>query len=48
MTILEPTNHQTVFDIVGYGVCPRSKTIECSICGEPYQRDRWKHVSWRE
>jgi hypothetical protein len=57
MTILEQTNHQTVFDIVGYGVCPRckterdlvqSKTIECSICGEPYQRDRWKHVSWRE
>jgi hypothetical protein len=57
VTILEQTNYQTIFDTVGYGECPRckaerdlvqSKTIECSICGEPYQRDKWKHVAWRE
>jgi hypothetical protein len=57
VTILEQTNYQTISDTVGYGECPRckaerdlvqSKTIECSICGEPYQRDKWEHVAWRE
>jgi hypothetical protein len=54
MTILD---YQNVFDVVGYGECPhckterdlvQSRTIKCSICGEPYIGDRWKHVSWRE
>jgi hypothetical protein len=57
MTILEQTDYQIVFDVVGYGECPhckterdlvQSKTIECSICGEPYLGNKWKHVSWRE
>ena len=56
LTILQ-TICRDDFGIVGYGECPtcktennlvQSKTIECSICGEPYLKNKWKCVSWCE
>lgn len=56
MTILQ-TNRRDDFDIVGYGECPgcktennlvQSKIIECSMCGEPYLKNKWRSVSWCE
>lgn len=57
MTALEQINGRTLLDVVGYGECPHCRTernlvqditIECAICGEPYLKDKWKHVSWNE
>ena len=56
MTILQP-NRPTDFNIVGYGECQccktgsdlvQSKTIECSVCGEPYLRNKLTGVFWCE
>lgn len=56
MIILQ-TNRREDFDIVGYGECPgcktennlvQNRTIECSMCGEPYLKNKWKGVSWCE
>jgi RNA polymerase subunit RPABC4/transcription elongation factor Spt4 len=55
--IILQTNRREDFDIVGYGECPgcktennlvQSRTIECSMCGEPYLKNKWKGVSWCE
>jgi hypothetical protein len=57
VTTLEQINGQPLLDMVGYGECPncrterelvQGKTIECVICGEPYLREKWKHVTWNE
>ena len=57
MTALEQINDRTLLDVVGYGECPQcrternlvqDKTIECVICGEPYLKGKWEHVSWNE
>lgn len=54
---LEQINGRALLDIVGYGECPfcrterdlvQGRTIECAICGEPYLREKWNHVSWNE
>ena len=57
MTALEQIDDRTLLDVVGYGECPHCRTernlvqdkmSECAICGEPYLKDKWKHVSWNE
>lgn len=57
MTALEQIDDRTLLDVVGCGEYPhcrternlvQDKTIECAICGEPYLKDKWKHVSWNE
>ena len=54
---LQQINGRLLLDVVGYGECPycrterelvQGRTIECAICGEPYLREKWKHVSWTE
>jgi len=56
MTILQP-KRPTDFNIVGSGECQccktgsdlvQSKTIECSVCGEPYLRNKMTGVFWCE
>jgi ssDNA-binding Zn-finger/Zn-ribbon topoisomerase 1 len=57
MTTIKQISDRTLLDVIGCGECPQCKTerdlvqdttIECATCGEPYLKDKWRHISWNE